>query len=59
MAGLEDHKKSANDNAYFIIMLITYFSVLASPVLFGLYGWLIYKRRGNAIQQIHENRFFW
>jgi len=44
MAGLEEHEKSANDNAYFILMLITYFSVLASPVLLSLYGWLIYKR---------------
>ncbi len=47
MAGLEEHEKSANDNAYFILMTITYFSVLASPVLLSLYGWLIYQRRGN------------
>lgn len=49
MAGLEEYEKSANDSAYLILMLITYFSVLASPVLLSLYGWLIYKRRGNAV----------
>jgi hypothetical protein len=45
MAGLEAHEKSANDSAYMILVLITYFSVLASPVLLSLYGWFIYKRR--------------
>jgi len=45
MAGLEGNEKSANDNAYFFLMLITYFSVMASPVLLSLYGWFIYKRR--------------
>ena len=49
MAGLEDHEKSANDSAYVILVLLTYFSVLASPVLLSFYGWLIYKRRKNAI----------
>ena len=44
MAGLEDHEKSANDGAYIILLLITYFSVLASPVLLSIYGWFIYKR---------------
>lgn len=49
MAGLEDHEKSANDGAYIILLVITYFSVMASPVLLGLYGWLIYKRRKQNI----------
>ncbi len=49
MAGLEDHEKSANDSAYFILMLITYISVLLSPMLLGMYGWLIYQRRGKTI----------
>lgn len=47
MAGLEDHEKSANDGAYTILLLITYFSVLASPVLLSIYGWFIYKRHRN------------
>ena len=45
MAGLEDHEKSVNDAAYMVLMVITYFSVLASPVLFITYGVLIHKRR--------------
>ncbi len=49
MAGLEDHEKSANDNAYIILVLITSFSVMAAPVLLSIYGWFIYKRRKNVI----------
>jgi len=49
MAGLEDHEKSANDSAYFILMLITYISVILSPILLTMYGWLIYQRRSKAI----------
>ena len=49
MAGLEEHEKSANDSAYTILVVITYFSVLASPVLLSIYGWFIYKRRINTI----------
>ena len=49
MAGLEEHEKSANDSAYIILVVITYFSVLASPVLLSIYGWFIYKRRKNTI----------
>ena len=49
MAGLEEHEKSANDSAYMILLVITYFSVMASPVLLSLYGWLIYKRRKQNI----------
>jgi hypothetical protein len=45
MAGLEDHEKSGNDAAYFVLMLITTFSVLASPILLLAYGTLIYKKR--------------
>ncbi len=45
MAGLEEHEKSANDNAYSVLVLITTFSVIASPVLLSMYGWLIYKRK--------------
>jgi len=48
MAGLEDHEKSVNDGAYTVLLLITYFSVMAFPVLLVLYGWLIYRVR-NAI----------
>ena len=43
MAGLEGHERSANDSAYLILVMITTFSVMASPLLLGAYGWLIYK----------------
>ncbi|MBL4898869.1 MAG: hypothetical protein COC04_02130 [Gammaproteobacteria bacterium] len=43
MAGLEDHEKSVNDMAYFALMLITYFSIFASPILLIIYGALAYK----------------
>jgi hypothetical protein len=49
MAGLEDHEKSANDGAYMILLVITYFSVMASPILLSIYGWLIYKRQKQNI----------
>lgn len=45
MAGLEDHEKSVNDGAYGILLIITYFSVVTSPFLLGVYGLYIYKRR--------------
>jgi hypothetical protein len=42
MAGLEDHEKTANDAAYLWLVFITYFSVLASPILVLIYGGMIY-----------------
>lgn len=45
MAGLEDHERSANDNAYVILVIITTFSIMASPVLLTIYAWFIYKVR--------------
>ena len=48
MAGLEDHEKSGNDAAYGIIILITFFSLMASPVLLSMYGWFIYTERRSA-----------
>ena len=44
MAGLEEHEKSANDAAYIILMIITYFSVMVSPILLSFYGWIIYQK---------------
>lgn len=45
MASLTEDEKSANDTAYAILMLITYFSFLASPVLLITYISMIIKRR--------------
>ena len=36
-------QQTQNDAAYFILMLISIFSVLASPVLLILYGVLVYR----------------
>ena len=48
MAGLTEDEKSANDAAYTILLLITYFSYLASPVLLLTYIVMIFKRRKEA-----------
>lgn len=47
MAGLEDHERSANDTVYSMLVLITFFSVIASPILLGIYGWFIYNGNRN------------
>jgi len=44
MAGLEEHERSANDAAYVILLVITYLSVMLSPLLLGCYAWMVYKR---------------
>lgn len=44
MAGLEEHEKSGNDVAYVILLIITYFSGLLSPLLLASYGWMVFKR---------------
>jgi hypothetical protein len=38
-------QKTQNDAAYLILMLISFFSLLASPVLLILYGMLVYRAR--------------
>ncbi len=48
MAGLEEHEKSANDAAYVILLLITYVSVMLSPVLLAAYGWMVYRCHRRA-----------
>lgn len=54
MAGLTEDEKSANDAAYTILLLITYFSYLASPVLLLTYVVMIFKRRKRAKNVINE-----
>lgn len=48
MAGLSEENKSQNDDAYFILVLITGFSVVASPILLLMYGSQVYQRRKRA-----------
>jgi hypothetical protein len=38
-------QKTQNDAAYLILMLISFFSLLASPVLLILYGMLVYRAK--------------
>ena len=54
MAGLTEDEKSANDAAYTILLIITYFSYLASPVLLLTYIVMIFKRR-KASKNLHED----
>ena len=45
MAGISDDEKSGNDIAYVFLMLITYFSLMASPVFVLAYIVALFKRR--------------
>jgi len=35
------------DAAFARLILITYVSLVAAPILLSLYGWLIYKKRSH------------
>lgn len=48
MAGITEDEKSANDAAYMILLLITYFSFMASPVLLIAYITMIVIRHKSA-----------
>lgn len=51
MAGLDSvHDKSANDAAYAILFLLTWFSILAFPFLLFGYFYAIYHRRVLAVE---------
>lgn len=45
MGGLGEDERSANDTAYFVLWLITIYSLMAAPVLAIGYGALIWLRR--------------
>ena len=52
MAGLKEHERSVNDTAYLILVLITYTSLMLSPILLASYAWLVHKvRRENALNK--------
>jgi hypothetical protein len=44
MAGV-DHKETSADSAYFILILLSYLTILGSPILLVLYGAAILSRR--------------
>ncbi|QKK01268.1 MAG: hypothetical protein HND55_00590 [Pseudomonadota bacterium] len=48
MSGIREHEKSANDLAYGVVVMLTFLSIWAAPVLLGLYGWCIYRARTVA-----------
>ena len=52
MAGLQESEQSQNDAAYVILVLITVFSVLASPLLLVVYLYQINKRRKVAAVEL-------
>ena len=45
MAGLAPEERSANDAAYYVVIYLSFFSILALPILILLYGILIYRQR--------------
>jgi hypothetical protein len=51
MAGLEEHEHSQNDLAYSILLLITTFSVMATPVFLILYTGMVYNIRKRSKAQ--------
>ncbi|MGH1540233.1 MAG: hypothetical protein ACRBHB_07410 [Arenicella sp.] len=52
MAGLTEDEKSANDTAYTILLVITYFSLFASPILLISYvAIIINKRKAAALER--------
>jgi len=53
MAGIADDDQSPNDTSYGIVMLLAFFSVMATPFLLVAYGWLAYRARAN--KQIAEH----
>lgn len=45
MGGIMEDEKSANDLAYTVVLVISFFSFWTFPVLLGLYGWCVYQAR--------------
>lgn len=45
MGGIMEDEKTANDMAYTVVLVISFVSFWAFPVLLALYGWCVYKAR--------------
>lgn len=45
MGGIRAEDRSANDAAYMVVLLLSYFSFMASPLLVIAYLWLVFRRR--------------
>lgn len=55
MAGISEDERSANDAAYTILLIITYFSYMASPVLLLTYIGMIFKRHKDSKKSHKES----
>ncbi len=45
MAGIRPEDRTANDQAFFVVMITAYFSLLVAPVLLVAYLWLVTRAR--------------
>jgi hypothetical protein len=45
MSGIRAEDRSVNDAAYLVVLTLSYFSFLASPLLAIAYLWLVFRRR--------------
>jgi hypothetical protein len=43
MAGIAPEDRSPNDLAYLVVLVLAYFSFMASPVLLALYAWSVFR----------------
>ena len=48
MGGIMEDEKTANDMAYTVVLVISFFSFWAFPVLLALYGWCVYQVKRQA-----------
>jgi hypothetical protein len=52
MSGIRAEDQSANDAAYMIVVMLSYFSFLASPLLVIAYLWVLFHRREVAARPL-------
>lgn len=48
MAGIKPEERSPNDMAYFVVLGMAYFSMMAFPFLLVIYAWLAYDSRKKS-----------
>lgn len=52
MSGIRAEDQSANDAAYMIVVVLSYFSFMASPLLVIAYLWLVFHRRQSLTRPL-------
>ena len=50
MSGIRAEDRSVNDAAYLVVVTLSYFSFLASPLLAIAYLWLVFRRREGRVR---------